>query len=306
MGEKEASPAKFSGEELKQLQSLPLDVKIIMTKQRIKWWLDKYDAYISFSGGKDSTVLLDLARSVRKDIPAVFVDTGLEYPEVREFALSHDNVIRLRPEMSFRKVIEVYGYPLISKDVAKQIRTARNGTKNAVMAFDGKNVSGEETWFRQRYKKWKYLFESDIPISEQCCDVMKKKPAKQYEKETGRKPIVATMACESHNRKKVWLQNGCNAYDSIRPISRPMSFWTEHDVLQYIFEKKLAYASVYGNIVRDENGKFSTTQLSRTGCVFCAFGCHLEKEPNRFQLLKQTHPSLWDYCMKDWSRGGWA
>lgn len=289
---------------LRQRQALPLDAKIEFTKLRIKWWLDKFPSYISFSGGKDSTVLLHIARQVSRDIPAVFVDTGLEYPEIRGFALSQENVTRLRPEMNFRKVIETYGYPLISKDVAKQIRTARSGTPNAILAFDGKNVAGEETWFRQRYKKWKYLYESDIPISEQCCDIMKKKPAKLYEKETGRKPIVGTMACESHNRRNVWLQNGCNAYDSPRPISRPMSIWTEQDVLQYIYENKLPYAAVYGDIIRDKNGKFSTTGCSRTGCVFCAFGCHLEKEPNRFQTLKLTHPKLWEYCMKDFSGGG--
>ena len=220
---------KFTAEDLKQYQALPLDIKVRMTYLRIRWWLNEFDGYVSFSGGKDSTVLLHIARQVSSDIPAVFVDTGLEYPEIRGFALSQENVTRLRPEMNFRKVIETYGYPLISKDVAKQIRTARSGTPNAILAFDGKNVAGEETWFRQRYKKWKYLYESDIPISEQCCDIMKKKPAKLYEKETGRKPIVGTMACESQNRKTAWLKNGCNAYESKRPTSQPMSFWTEQD-----------------------------------------------------------------------------
>ena len=44
--------------------------------------------------------------------------------------------------------------------------------------------------------------------------------------------------------------------------------------------------------------------MKRTGCVFCGFGAHLEKEPNKFQRLKQTHPQLWEYCMKDWDSGG--
>lgn len=139
---------------------------------------------------------------------------------------------------------------------------------------------------------------------DKCCEVMKKKPAKKYEKETGRKPIVATMACESQNRRTTWLRYGCNAYESKRPLSQPMSFWTEQDILQYIKQNNLSYASVYGDIVEDENGKLKTTGCSRTGCVFCAFGCHLEKEPNRFQRLKETHPKLWDYCMKDWENGG--
>lgn len=133
---------------------------------------------------------------------------------------------------------------------------------------------------------------------------MKKKPVKKYEKESGNRPIIATMACESRMRKTAWLKNGCNAFDSKRPISQPMSFWTEQDVLRYIKDFNISYASVYGDIIKDEIGKYCTTGCHRTGCVFCGFGCHLEKEPNRFQKLKQTHPKLWNYCMKPWDEGG--
>lgn len=50
-------------------------------------------------------------------------------------------------------------------------------------------------------------------------------------------------------------------------------------------------------IQQDENNQYYTTGRNRTGCVFCMFGCHLEKEPNRFQRLKETHPKLYDYCI---------
>lgn len=83
-----------------------------------------------------------------------------------------------------------------------------------------------------------------------------------------------------------------------------MSFWTEQDVLQYIKQFNIEYASVYGDIIEDKKGKLYTTKCERTGCVFCGFGCHLEKEPNRFQRLKHTHPKLWEYCMKPMSEGG--
>lgn len=74
--------------------------------------------------------------------------------------------------------------------------------------------------------------------------------------------------------------------------------------MRYIKEYNVPYASVYGEIVEDKNGKLQTTGCHRTGCVFCGFGCHLEKEPNRFQRLKVTHPKLWNYCMKPWDEGG--
>lgn len=293
---------KFTAQDLRQFQSLPLNIKVQMTKLRIRWWLNEFDSYVAFSGGKDSTVLLHIARQVDPDIPAVFVDTGLEYPEVREFALSQENVIRLRPEMNFRKVIETYGYPLISKEVSGKIYYARKKPNG----WAGKFFENSGYTKNSRYSlvRWNWLKDSQIPISNYCCHVMKKQPMKKYERETGEKPIIAVMASESELRRQSWLRNGCNAYDSKNPISKPMSFWTEEDVLQYIKENNLPYASVYGDIIEDENGKLKTTGCNRTGCVFCGFGAHLEKEPNRFQRLKQTHPQLWEYCMKDWDKGG--
>lgn len=133
---------------------------------------------------------------------------------------------------------------------------------------------------------------------------MKKKPIKMYEKQTGNKPIIGTMACESQSRKIAWLHNGCNSFDGKSPKSQPLSFWTEQDVLGYLSINNISYAPVYGEIIRDTDGKYHTTKCNRTGCVFCGFGCHLEKEPNRFQRLKETHPKLWNYCMKPLSEGG--
>ncbi len=69
--------------ELKILQALPLEMKVLKTKQRIREWVQHYGTdgvYVSFSGGKDSTVLLHIVRELYPDIEAVFVDTGLEYP----------------------------------------------------------------------------------------------------------------------------------------------------------------------------------------------------------------------------------
>lgn len=118
--------------DLYQMQSLPLSAKIQMTKQRIRQWIEEYGeegVYVSFSGGKDSTVLLDIARSVYPDIKAVFVDTGLEYPEIREFVKSFENVDWLRPKMTFKQVIEKYGYPFISKEVSNNVDGARKYIK---------------------------------------------------------------------------------------------------------------------------------------------------------------------------------
>ena len=165
------------------------------------------------------------------------------------------------------------------------------------------------------YDRSKYLFMLNAPfeVSNQCCKVMKKQPMHQYNKDTGRVPITAQMASESKLRTSQWLQNGCNGFDLKIPTSNPMSFWTEQDVLLYIKENNLPICSVYGDVVVDysamgqcenqmsfadfgifdkERPLLKTTGCKRTGCVLCGFGCHLEKEPNRFQMLKETHPKF--------------
>lgn len=125
-----------SREELKQLQSLPLDVKIRKTQQRTREWVEHYGedgVYVSFSGGKDSTVLLDIVRKMYPGIEAVFVNTGLEYPEIVEFVKQHENVTILRPQKNFRQVLTEYGYPIISKNVSHNTGIAVRNPDGAVM-----------------------------------------------------------------------------------------------------------------------------------------------------------------------------
>ena len=285
--------------DLKQMQSLPLKDKVLMTKQRIKAWYEHYDGevYVSFSGGKDSTVLKHIVDSMYDDVPSVFVNTGLEYPEIRLFAMRQPNVIRLDPKMKFYEVIEKYGYPVVSKEQAQYIYEARtkNSEKLKTLRFCGRNGTNQG----KISDKWKFLLDAPFKISHKCCDVMKKSPVKKYEKETGRKAIIGTMTHESNLRLSAWLQNGCNAFEKSRPTSQPLSFWTEQDILQYIVENDLEIASVYGEIKERDNGELYLTGVQRTGCMFCMFGCQNEKSPNRFQRMAHTHPRQYEYCMNN-------
>lgn len=261
--------------------------------------------YISFSGGKDSTVLLDIVRQEYPNAKGMYVDTGLEYPEIKEFVKTKDNIDIIRPEKMFNKVIEEYGYPIISKEVSECVSQARiaiernNGQyqyrldklNGVTKSKDGHSKSYVD------YSKWKFLLDAPFKISHKCCNIMKKSPAHKYYKNTKRVPIIGTMACESRLRTQKYLQTGCNAWNNKIPTSTPIAFWTEQDVLQYLYETKIPYASVYGEIKVDEKGKYYTTGCQRTGCMFCGFGCHLEKYPNRFQRLAKTHPKQYDYII---------
>ena len=161
--------------------------------------------------------------------------------------------------------------------------------------------------------KYQFFLEAPFEISNRCCNVMKKDPLHRYAKETGRHPITAQMADESRLRTQKWIQHGCNAFDCNNPISNPMSFWTEQDVLQYIVENDLKICSVYGDIVEDygdelegqmsledyglyeKQKKLKCSGCQRTGCICCSYGAHLEsKEESRFLRLKETHPKFYN------------
>ena len=289
----------YTRQDLSVMQAWPLARKIQVTQTRIMEWYYHYggNVAVSFSGGKDSTVLLDMARRAFPEIRAVFVDTGLEYPEIREFVKTVPNVVWLRPELAFPKVIERYGYPIVSKEVARRIYYARKGSAWAFQHLAGLNKDGTPSRFNERFMKWRFLLDAPFPISDYCCTVMKKQPIHRFTRQTGAMQIIGTMACESAIRQNSYLKNGCNAFHKKEPTSQPMSFWLEQDVLQYLQFTGIPYASgIYGQIT-EQKGKLVTTGAHRTGCMFCMFGAHLEKEPNRFQRMALTHPNQYDYCI---------
>lgn len=310
--------------ELRQWQALPLSIKVRMTKERIRQWIHEYGedgVYISFSGGKDSTALLHLVREDYPDIPAVFFDTGLEYPEIREFVKGFDNVVWLRPKMTFKQVVEKYGYPVISKPVSNVVHQAKKSLEKGDVTVRTqrllgtyKNKDGSKSQFC--CDNWKFLVDAPFEVSDECCNVMKHDPAAVYEKETGRHPFIGQMASESLKRRNAWLETGCNAYDLKRPQSNPMAFWTDSDVLLYLKQNNIPIASVYGDIVYEDDAglqydfplfdsemKLTTTGCKRTGCMFCGYGVHLNND-QRFVMMKETHKNQYDYIMRPKEQGG--
>ena len=398
-------------QDLQEKQALPLDLKIRLTRERVRAWINEYGedgVYISFSGGKDSTVLLDLVRNEfgYKNIKAMFVDVPTQYPELRQFVKTFDNVDIVTPKINFFQVCEKYGFPLFSKEISECVQGARKYLTN--LLAENSHLTDRQTdrqtdrpyryWYDRvqgtgKYKKkvhapmeqaqraiipsrggmtqsiadyaelanllndkmknrkggnnqrlgimlgmftndkenpikatipsdkdrsmfsleaYKFLLDAPFEISNKCCNVMKKEPAHRYAKETGRMPITAQMASESRLRTQVWLRNGCNAFDVKNPISNPMSFWVEQDVLRYIKDRNLPICSVYGDVVSDdeEMGQMQLADYAgmeifdigqqplhcsgceRTGCVCCGFGAHMPGD-DRFVRLKETHPQMY-------------
>lgn len=307
-----------SQEELVMLQSLPLEIKQMKSLARIKEWIDYYgedNVCVAFSGGKDSTVLLHLVRKLYPNIRAVFSDTGLEYPEIREFVKSVPNVDWVKPKQTFKEITIEHGYPLFSKEIAETIRFARkivgadnlcNSEKDYLERNDISKtcivrqtncrrkklqgfLDGQQEGNKSIFNKEKYLpacQELPFLIGSQCCNKMKKQPMKAYQHKNNFAVIVGTTTEESMLRKQGWLKTGCNAYNNNK--SQPLSFWKEQDILRYIKENNLKIASVYGDIISvDDNGreyyntlcgvgKLKCSGCQRTGCMYCAFGVQNE------------------------------
>ena len=177
-----------------------------------------------------------------------------------------------------------------------RIYYARQGSPWALRHLSGLNADGTPSKYNERYEKWRVLLDAPFLISDKCCEVMKERPIRKYARANGLHMIVGTLACESIRRQSAYLKNGCNAYGKRDPTSQPLSFWTEQDVLAYLKLTGIPYASVYGEIV-EENGRLATTGAKRTGCMFCMFGVHLEKQPNRFQRMALTHPKQYEFCI---------
>ena len=237
------------------------------------------DPVISFSGGKDSTVLMHLVRNVmKKDIPAVFINTGNEYPEIVRFATKkYSNVTMIRPKRHIKDVIENYGFPLISKEYSKMIYEIQHGAKHAGRYLTGIQHDGKTTSFTLP-PKYRYLINEKFSCSDKCCEFLKKGPTYSLNCITGE------MGSESQLRQKAWIRTGCNSFGK-HSKSKPFSIWNERDIWTYKSLFNVEFCALYADM-----------RIERTGCMFCGFGATYEKI-SRFDIIMQRYPKLYRYYL---------
>ncbi|MEI3554168.1 MAG: phosphoadenosine phosphosulfate reductase family protein [Alistipes senegalensis] len=290
---------KITLSDLHARQAWPLEQKIDHTVGAIDAFLaycreHDRNPYVSFSGGLNSTVLLHLARRVfGDDLKGVFCSTGNEFPEIVRFVRRTPNIEIIHPALTPRQVMEQYGFPLVSKEQAQAVRqvrtTASEKTRNYRLHGDGVRQHGVLA------KKWRYLIAEPYMASDKCCEVLKKRPFAQYNRQTQSLPMVGTMAGESKRREFNYINNGgCNVFDEDpkKVHSAPLSIWTGADCWEYIRRYDVPYCEIY-----DVPG------IDRTGCVFCGFGAHLNG--SRFRVLYERYPKL--YCMAmDYTNNGYT
>lgn len=279
---------KEPAHELRRLQRMNYEWKVEHSMDVIREFVehegDKH-VYVSFSGGKDSLVLLHLVRKIYPDVPAVFANTGIEFPEQVKFIRTFPNITEVYPIKHFPKILKEDGIVYPSKEVAMYVKDAMNGVRYAINGFQGLDTKGNENKYKTRLKKWSYLLECGVKISPDCCKLMKEIPLRNYEKQNEQSPIIGTRAEESFRRAVGWMKSGCNSFAGNRSKSTPLSLWLESDVWRYIDENDIKLSPMY-----TEGG------MNRTGCMFCPVPI-AHKDYKNVEYARTHHPKMYETIM---------
>lgn len=284
------------------------------------------EVIIAFSGGKDSTVLLDLVLKVHKKIKSniYIVPTyayEITFPETLLFIKQKIDLIRKtndkvkelvfqKPKLPWNQILKEKGYPIFSKQTSvllnriKRVKS-KNGLTKWIFKIDTSKfgLSKERLFLLDDNMKefpknihdeyFSGIHEKDYIYSEKCCDYIK-----GGIKHTKKPCFVGTMASESGLRKNSWINFGCNIISKNKMISRPLSIWNSNDIWKYVYKNKneITINPKYGFDNNAINWEYSIKKLKyqRLGCISCPYGAHLEKENNRFETLLKESPELYN------------
>ena len=280
--------------ELQERQSWSLEQKIDHSLGTIEAFVSRMGGvdkvYVSFSGGKDSTVLFHLARILYPDILGVFCNTCNEYPDIIRFVKKMQadgaNIQIIRPKLTPRQVWEKYGFPLVGKEISRYVHDIRCNPNSKASQIR----LNRDSVFRLS-DKWLYLVDEPYDVHNICCTKLKKEPMHRFNKESGRYPIIGVMASESKRREKDYIANGnCNYFDGKSPKSQPLSIWLEQDIWDYIAKCNLPIADIYHK------------GATRTGCMGCGFGAQFADD-TRFRTLLREYPKCYNMVMNYTNNG---
>lgn len=273
---------KITQQELSDRQKWTLKQKVDHSLGVIDQFKASYpNCKISFSGGIDSTVMLYLCRIIDPNMIGVFANTTNEFSEIVRFVKSIDNIQIVSPDKSFPEIIEKYGFPLISKKIARMVNDVKHPTlknqKSVLLYSTGIKSDGT----KGKYfipDKWKHLIDAPFDLTYKCCNELKKKPLQKYLKEG---VLIGTMASDSGMREDSYKKTGCINFNENKAM--PLSIWNTDDVWKFIKMQGIKYCNVY------DNGE------KHTGCAYCGFGCQFDK--TRFDRLKVREPRRHEQIM---------
>lgn len=273
-------------------------------------------------GGLDSITLFLFLRSIGINAPGISVS----YLEDTSIQKIHKElgIITLKSAMredgtrwNKVKIIQEFGFPVLSKEIANKIETLANPTnrnktvRHAIVTGETGEYGGFQKNSRIKMsQKWLEKFGGyaneyegtnyqtpDFKVSSKCCYYLKEKPCDDWAKEHNSVPFLGLMASEGGRREKSLKINGCNYFGKSTTRSAPFAIFSRQDLLQLAIDLKVPVPEIYGTIERKEDGTLYTTKAQRTGCSMCGFGIHMEKHPHRFDQLRERNPKEWHYWM---------
>ena len=254
--------------------------------------------YVSFSGGKDSTVLsalVDMALPGNK-IPRLYADTGIELNMVRDFVKqlqkNDDRIIMLPPKVPIKKMLEKEGYPFKSKFHSSVVdKFQRSGMSKWVSIYIMKEPAASGEFVKGDHACPKILlhqFEEGYPlrISQRCCDRLKKDPLNAWAKEHNRPyPIIGIMPSEGGQRATAQcLAFRGTKFHAFQPLVRVDKEWEDWFIEKYNVQICDIYKPPYN--------------FKRTGCKGCPFSLELQ---DQLDQMKQYFPAEYRQCEKIWA-----
>lgn len=298
--------------------------KIDIATERVLEWTeicaDHGKKYAVSVGGLDSIVLLLFVRKILGECEGISV-SALEDTSIQEVHREL-GVTAIKPDMNFVQVLNTYGFPVLSKQIAADIehlQTPKNQANKRLLYYNHALMTGEtgpwggfvKSESMQMEDKWLRLFgghyAEDRPdldckiapfkVSDRCCGVMKEAPSIRYQQEHDIFPFLGLMQIEGGQRRYSLRKYGCNYVGKSTARSCPFNYFSRQDLLTLALELNAPIPKVYGEIVRDPDGTLRTTKAQRTGCNMCGFGIQLETRPHRFDRLKERNPKYWEFLM---------
>ena len=254
----------------------------------------EHNAYLSFSGGKDSTIvhhLLDMALPNNR-IPRVFIDTGIEYQMIRKFVLdlakNDDRFVILKPTQNIKQMLEKYGYPFKSKQHSHNLSVYQHsGIGTSVKRYLG--LIESNTKFRcPKMLEYQFTPEFKIKCSDNCCRKMKKEPVKKWEKSSNRHIAITGMRnSEGGERASI---KGCILTDKsgnltkFHPLIKVNDEWEKW----IVEEKHIELAKVY----------LPPYNFKRTGCKGCPFSLDLQEQLEVMELYMPNERKQCEWIWK--------
>lgn len=235
------------------------------------------NCYISFSGGKDSTMLSFLIDEALpgNNIPRVYINTGIEYNAIVAFVHkmmeTDKRIVEIKPTLPIRKTLETYGYPFKSKEHSCLISHRNSNAPSIVAYFEG---GGKRQTHCPSILMYQYKEQLPFPISDKCCYKLKKEPVHKWEKENGRHVAILGLKTGEGGQRRtskgcIVLQEGkIRKFKPLNPVSDEFEEW-------YIRTRNIKLCELY----------YEPYNFTRTGCKGCPYAIDIADELDKLEKL---------------------